>query len=88
MGEKERDSTGRNNGTVFTFYKDIQNELDNHFTKALSLPTPDTTAASHSSPSLLSSKPTQCRYLPGDGPYTQPTDLVCSSSLVNEICLQ
>jgi len=44
-------------GTVFTFYKDIQNELDNHFTKALSLPAPtDTTAAtSHSSTSLLSS---------------------------------
>ena len=56
MEEKEKcDSDGSRCGTVFTFYKDIQNELDNHFTKALSLPAPDTTA-SHSSTSLISSK--------------------------------
>ena len=54
--EKEEIVAGRNNGTVFTFYKDIQNELDNHFTKALSLPAPDTTASSHSTTSLISSK--------------------------------
>ena len=58
MVEKEREASGRNTtGTVFTFYKDIQNELDNHFTKALSQPAAaDTVGASHSSTSLISSK--------------------------------
>ena len=58
MVEKESEVTGRNTGTVFTFYKDIQNELDNHFTKALSQPpAADTVGVSHSSTSLISSKP-------------------------------
>ena len=58
MEDRERESTSRSSGTVFTFYKDIQNELDNHFTKALSQPAPDSAgvAATQSSPSLLSSK--------------------------------
>ncbi|XP_065906908.1 uncharacterized protein [Dysidea avara] len=42
-----------NNSTVFTFYKDVQNELDNHFSKALSSPAEN--ASSHSATSLLSS---------------------------------
>lgn len=52
----EGEQVGVKGGTVFTFYKDIQNELDNHFTKALSLPpVSDSTAASHSATSLMSS---------------------------------
>lgn len=65
MMEKEGEASGRNSGTVFTFYKDIQNELDNHFTKALSQPAAaDTVGASHSSTSLISSKspPTGTHY--------------------------
>lgn len=42
--------------TVFTFYKDVQNELDNHFSKALSSPADNAAASGHSTTSLLSSK--------------------------------